>query len=125
MRILPRVFIKGEFLPSVLKAPSRDRDNNLSSSIEYTYQDAPEIFLRRSGIMLIAIVTVVMIFSIPIIAILTDHIQKNAKYKQSMLKDELELEKLKHENFVIETEKMKLELEKMKLDRPKDKTEIL
>lgn len=75
--------------------------------------------------MLIAIVTVVMIFSIPIIAILTDHFQKSAKYKQSLLKDELELEKLKHKNFVIETEKMKLELEKMKLDRPKDKIEII
>jgi hypothetical protein len=75
--------------------------------------------------MLIAIVTVVMIFSIPIIAILTDHFQKSAKYKQAMLKDELELEKLKHENFVIETEKMKLELERMKLDRPKDRTEFL
>ncbi|WP_409253913.1 hypothetical protein V1502_08445 [Bacillus sp. SCS-153A] len=75
--------------------------------------------------MLIAIVTVVMIFSIPIIAIVTDHFQKSQKYKQSILKDELELEKLKHENFVIETEKMKLELERMKLERPKDKTEIL
>ena len=37
-----------------------------------------------------------------------------------MLKDELELEKLRHENYLIETEKMKLELEKIKIGSPKD-----
>ena len=30
--------------------------------------------------------------------------------------EEIELEKLKQQNFIIETEKMKLELEQMKLD---------
>lgn len=62
------------------------------------------------------IIAVIMIFSIPIIAIITSHLQKQSKIKNDMLKDELALEKLKHENYLIETEKLKLELEKMKVD---------
>lgn len=65
-------------------------------------------------------ISVIMIFSIPIIAILTTHLQKQSKIKQAMLKDELELEKLKHENFLIETQKLKLELERMQLEESKD-----
>lgn len=65
---------------------------------------------------LIGLVSTVMIFSIPIIAIVTGHLQKQAKLKHKMIKDELELEKIKHENYLIETEKMKLELEQMKLE---------
>jgi len=60
-------------------------------------------------------VAVIMVFSIPIIAILTNHYQKLTKVKRDMLKDEIELEKLKYQNYLIETEKMKIELEKMKL----------
>jgi hypothetical protein len=67
------------------------------------------------------IVTVIMIFSIPIIAILTGHFQSQNKIKHKMIQDQIELEKLKHENYLIETEKMKLELEHMKLEQPKDK----
>lgn len=67
------------------------------------------------------IVSVIMIFSIPIIAILTDHFQSQNKIKHKMIQDQLELEKLKHENYLIETEKMKLELEHMKLKQPNDK----
>lgn len=66
-------------------------------------------------------IAVVMIFSIPIIAILTDHFGKQNKIKQQMIQDQLELEKLKHQNYLIETEKMRLELEKMRLEEPKDK----
>jgi hypothetical protein len=51
-------------------------------------------------------ISVVMIFSIPIIAILTNHFQKQAKIKRGMLKDQIELEKLKQANYLIETEKM-------------------
>ena len=54
-----------------------------------------------------------MIFSIPIIAIIADHFQKRAKIKRGMIKDEIELEKLKQQNYLIETEKLRLELEKM------------
>ncbi|USK62123.1 hypothetical protein [Peribacillus asahii] len=62
-------------------------------------------------------IAVIMIFSIPIITIITGHFQKQSKIKREMLKDELELEKLKHENYLIETEKIKLELEQMQIRR--------
>ncbi|CAN7411017.1 hypothetical protein [Rossellomorea sp. LjRoot5] len=70
-------------------------------------------------------IAVIMIFSIPILGIITDHFQKQSKLKQKMIEDELELEKLKHENFVIETQKMRLELEKMNLEDPKGKTHTI
>ena len=54
-----------------------------------------------------------MIFSIPIIAIVTNHFQKQSKIKQEMVKDQITLEKLKHENYLIEPEKMRLQLEQM------------
>ncbi|TCN24817.1 hypothetical protein [Mesobacillus foraminis] len=59
-------------------------------------------------------IAVIMVFSIPIVAIMTSHFQKQAVIKRDMLKDQLELEKIKQENYLIETEKMKLELEQMK-----------
>ncbi|MCM3672212.1 hypothetical protein M3181_25500 [Mesobacillus maritimus] len=62
-------------------------------------------------------ITVVMVFSIPIIAILTSHFRKQTRMKQEMIKDQLELERLKHENYLIETEKMKLELQQMNIDK--------
>ncbi|WP_338471728.1 hypothetical protein R4Z10_02855 [Niallia sp. XMNu-256] len=62
------------------------------------------------------IIAVVMVFSIPIIAIVTNHFQKVAKIRHDMIQDELKLEELKYQNYLIETEKMKLELEKMKAD---------
>lgn len=71
------------------------------------------------------IITVVMIFSIPIIAILTSHFEKQSKNKHKMLQVELELEKLKHENFLMETEKMRLELDQMKFEQKKDEPRLL
>ena len=41
-----------------------------------------------------------------------------------MLKDELELEKLKYDNFIVETEKMRLELENMKVDYTKSEVPV-
>ncbi len=67
----------------------------------------------------------IMIFSIPLVAIVTSHYQKIAKIKHNMIKDEIELEKLKHENYLLETEKMKLELAQMKLESPMEKTKVL
>ncbi|MGD6858235.1 hypothetical protein [Bacillus infantis] len=64
------------------------------------------------------LVTVVMIFSIPLVAIVTNHFQSLAKTKVKIVEKELELEKLKHENYLIETQKMRIELEKMKLEGP-------
>jgi hypothetical protein len=70
-------------------------------------------------------IAVIMIFSIPILGIITNHLKDNQKIKASMLKDELELEKLKHENFIVETEKMRLELETMKVDYTKTAVPVL
>ncbi len=66
-------------------------------------------------------IAVIMVFAIPIIAIISDHFTKQTKYKQKMLEDQLKLEQMKHENFVLETEKMKLELQKMELNSPSSK----
>lgn len=70
-------------------------------------------------------IAVIMVFAIPITAIITSHLSKQSKIKASMMKDELELEKLKHENFLIETEKLRLELEKSMLDAPKDENKTM
>jgi hypothetical protein len=42
-----------------------------------------------------------------------------------MIKDEITLEKLKQENFLLETEKMKIELEQIKFENLQDKTKIM
>lgn len=39
---------------------------------------------------------------------------KIEKIKSQRIHDELELEKIKHENYLLETDKMRLELEQMK-----------
>lgn len=52
---------------------------------------------------------------VPITKLVTDHIEKMAKIKGELVSNQIELEKLKQQNFVIETEKMKIELEKLKL----------
>lgn len=76
---------------------------------------------------MIGLIAVIMVFSIPIIAILTSHFQKQNSIKLEMIESELELEKLKHENYVLETEKMRmeLELEKMKLEDYQNNTKLL
>jgi hypothetical protein len=60
------------------------------------------------------LVAVTLIFSIPIIKTLTSHFQKQAHINHQIIKDQLELEKLKHQTFLLETEKLRLELEQMK-----------
>lgn len=62
------------------------------------------------------LVAVIMVFSIPLVAIWTDYLTKKKEMHQRALETELELEKLKHDNYVIETQKLRLELEQMKLD---------
>ncbi|KAB7666070.1 hypothetical protein [Bacillus sp. B1-b2] len=64
----------------------------------------------------VAVIIVGIIFAIPFTAIVTNHFQKQSKFKLKMLKEELALEKLKHENFLLETERMKLELQQMEKD---------
>lgn len=59
---------------------------------------------------------VALSMTVPVTRIITLHLQKMARIKGGLMREEIELEKLKQQNFIIETEKMKLELEKMRLD---------
>ncbi|MBB6447718.1 hypothetical protein HNR53_004427 [Bacillus benzoevorans] len=69
--------------------------------------------MRKRVINMTGTIAVIMVFAIPIIAILTSHFQKQSKIKRDMIKDEIELEKLKQQNYLMETEKLRLELERM------------
>ncbi|MDQ0429671.1 hypothetical protein QOZ98_002499 [Planomicrobium stackebrandtii] len=71
------------------------------------------------------LVAVIMVFSIPLAGIISAHLQTQAKLKHKMIETELELEKLKHDNFVIETQKMRLELEQLKLEDAKKNEHLL
>ena len=73
---------------------------------------------------IIGLIAVVMVFSIPITAILTSHFRKQTKLKHSFIKDQVKLEQLKQENYLLETEKLKLELKKMEDELLKDTPEI-
>ncbi|MBE1554295.1 hypothetical protein [Sporosarcina limicola] len=66
--------------------------------------------------MLYVLGIVACVMCVPITAIITDYKRKTIKIRADMIRDEIELEKMKQQNFMIETEKMKIELEKMKLD---------
>lgn len=59
----------------------------------------------------VGLVAVVMIFSIPLSAIWTTHLRKSYKARSQIVKDEIELEKLKYNTFLLETEKMRLDLQ--------------
>lgn len=75
--------------------------------------------------MLEDIIIVGIVFSVPIIAIITTHLRKSAKVKYEILQQEIELEKIKQKNYIIETEKMKLELEHMQLKNKPDLDRLL
>ena len=75
--------------------------------------------------MLTAVLIVGIVMSIPITAIITDHKRRIVKIKAEYVRDEIELEKLKQQNFIVETEKMKMELEKMKLDYTSGQNDLL
>jgi len=74
---------------------------------------------------LIGLIAVVMVFSIPLTAIILGHLRGGQKLRAKMLKDELELEKLRGQNFIAETDKMRLELEKLTLDFKKTEDPVL
>ena len=59
----------------------------------------------------------VMIMVIAVVGILTDTYTKNKKIELKRLDREIELERLRLENFDKETEKMKIELEHTKQHR--------
>ncbi len=69
---------------------------------------------------LTGLATIIMAFSVPIIAIVTNFLKGREKLKLQIVEKELELEKLKNENYLLETEKMKQELKKLELDEPED-----
>ncbi|HLU22997.1 hypothetical protein [Lederbergia graminis] len=62
----------------------------------------------------------VMVCSVPIIAIITDHMRSSAQIKGQFIQDQLELERIKQQNYLLETEKMKLELERMQIESSKE-----
>lgn len=63
-----------------------------------------------------SIIIVGIVFSLPITAIVTTHLRKSARIKYEVLQQEIELEKIKQQNYLLETEKMKVELAQMKLE---------
>ncbi|MER2089306.1 hypothetical protein [Sporosarcina sp. JAI121] len=71
------------------------------------------------------IIIVGIVMCVPIIAIITDHQRRIVKIKGEFVREEIELEKLKQQNYIIETEKMKIELEQMKLDYTSGKNDIV
>lgn len=75
--------------------------------------------------LLLAFGIVVVVMCVPITAIVTEHKRKIAKINIEITHEQIELEKLKQQNFIIETEKMKLELEKMKLDFTPNQNDIM
>lgn len=75
--------------------------------------------------MLSGVLIVGLVMCVPITAIITDHHRRIVKIKAEGVREEIELEKLKQQNYIIETEKMKLELEQMKLDYSTGNNDIL
>lgn len=66
----------------------------------------------------VAIMLVIM--SVPITAIVTTHQRKMARIKQEAIEQEIELEKLKQQNYIAETEMLRLELEQKKISFQED-----
>ena len=75
--------------------------------------------------LLLAFGIVAVVMCVPITAIITEHKRKIAKINIEFTQEQIKLEQLKQQNFVIETEKMKVELEKMKLDFTPNQNDIM
>lgn len=75
--------------------------------------------------MLESIIIVGIVFSVPITAIVTTHLRKSARIKYEIIQQEIELEKIKQQNYLLETEKMKVELEQMKLETTTNLDDLL
>lgn len=74
--------------------------------------------------MLEGIIIVGMVLAVPITAILTDHKRRIARIQHDIVQEQVELEKIKQKNFIIETEKMKLELEQMKVEHSTERKKL-
>ncbi|MGE7665975.1 hypothetical protein ACQKMN_09655 [Ureibacillus composti] len=71
----------------------------------------------------ILVLGIVLIAStIPITAIITTYLSKQSKLKLEVLKYEIDLEKIRKESYILETEKLRLEIEytreKLALNQP-------
>ncbi|BAQ11854.1 hypothetical protein OXB_3385 [Bacillus sp. OxB-1] len=75
--------------------------------------------------MLFVLGIVAVVMTVPITAIITDYKRKTLKMRADLVREEIELEQLKQQNFIIETEKMKIELEQMKLDYTQKNSDIV
>lgn len=75
--------------------------------------------------MLLAFGIVTVVMCVPITAIITEHKRKITKISMELVQEQIELEKIKQQNFIIETEKMKLELEKMRLDYTSGQNDLM
>lgn len=65
--------------------------------------------------MLYVVLIVLLGVMVPITQEITAHFRKIHQIKASMLKDELELEKVKYENYLMETEKLRLTLQEAQM----------
>ena len=67
---------------------------------------------------------IIFITIVSLAGIITDHLNKQSKLKLEVLMQEIELEKVRKESYIIETEKLRLEIEQTRqqlaLDYPKE-----
>ena len=63
---------------------------------------------------LIGIIAIVIGGSIPITAIITAHMRSKERIKLQLMKEEIELEKIRLKGYEQETEKLRLELQQEK-----------
>lgn len=64
---------------------------------------------------LIAIIAIVIGGSIPITAIITAHMRSKERIKLQLMKEEIELERIRLKGYEQETEKLRLELQQEKI----------
>ncbi|TDL30411.1 hypothetical protein E2R51_18555 [Jeotgalibacillus sp. S-D1] len=62
---------------------------------------------------------------VAITGIITDHLQTQTKNKRKIIQEEVELEKLKHENYLLETERLRLELDRRNEDQRGENKRLL
>ncbi|MCP1144276.1 hypothetical protein [Lysinibacillus endophyticus] len=73
-------------------------------------------------ILVLGIVSISSLISIA--GIVSAHINKQSKLKLEVLKQEIELEKIRKESYIIETEKLRLEIEQTRLQLSLDSPTI-
>lgn len=61
---------------------------------------------------IIVICVFVFLTLVSISGIMTEYLNKQTKYKLEAMKQEIKLEKLRQESYIVETEKLRLEIEK-------------